>query len=243
MQLLQQPLDALPHARIRGAVRDLRLDEQLHDEALPFVLRHRPHALTQFEHDRFERHAPPRGTHEAIAADGDLDFTNEYRVMFGRRAVLVADKLVLSARAHGEDMSRGGFFDHFNVRLQNMKPGEKIPRQACGCSSDGFVPGCSHAPDARIRNHGYEFAACSENIHAGSGDPEGAHNGWIHSSGHHRNLLHDAWKEMGTGRVGKFWTQNFGLPVEASTGSDGAGTEPWDRAGGDGNPQDDGGGK
>jgi uncharacterized protein YkwD len=179
---------------------------------------------------------------KAVADDSErrqVEVTNEYRAMFGRRALLVGDKLVLSARAHGDDMSKGGFFDHFNVRLQNMKPGEKVPKQACGCSSDGFVPGCSHGPDARIRAQGYEFSACSENIHAGSGDPEGAHKGWIHSSGHHRNILTPEWKEMGTGRVGKFWTQNFGLPLSpVESGSDGAGSTPWDRAGGRGTGED-----
>jgi uncharacterized protein YkwD len=179
---------------------------------------------------------------KAVADDGErrqVEITNEYRIMFGRRALLVADRLVLSARAHGDDMSRGGFFDHFNQRLLNMKPGEKVPRQACGCSSDGLIPGCSHGPDARIRAQGYEFSACSENIHAGSGDPEGAHKGWIHSSGHHRNILTPEWKEMGTGRVGKFWTQNFGLPLApADSGSDGAGSAPWDRAGGRGTGED-----
>jgi uncharacterized protein YkwD len=50
----------------------------------------------------------------------------------------------------------------------------------------------------------------SENIHRGSGSPEGAHNGWVHSSGHHRNILQKLWTEMGTGQAGRYWTQNFG---------------------------------
>ena len=174
-----------------------------------------------------------------------VENTNEYRAMFGRRALLIADKLVLSARAHGDDMSRGGFFAHFNERLLNMKPGDRIPKQACGCSSDNLIPGCAHGPSDRISAQGYKWVACSENIHMGSGDPEGAHRGWIHSSGHHRNILTKEWKEMGTGRVGKFWTQNFGLPVgEEGPASDGAGSNPWDHAGGrgtgeDGNPPED----
>jgi hypothetical protein len=168
-----------------------------------------------------------------------VEITNAYRMMFGRRALAIADRLVLSARAHCDDMSRGGFFSHFNERLLNMKPGEKIPKQACGCSSDALIPGCTHGPDARIRAQGYEFIACSENIHMGSGDPQGAHTGWIHSSGHHRNLLHTAWKEMGTGRVGKHWAQNFGLPPGGEEPvADGSGSDPWDRAGGRGTGED-----
>jgi uncharacterized protein YkwD len=170
---------------------------------------------------------------KAVADESEarqVEVTNEYRVMFGRRAVLLADKLVLSARAHGDDMSRGGFFAHENRRLLDMKPGEKVPKQACGCSSDGLIPGCGHGPDGRIRNQGYEFVACGENIHMGSGDPEGAHRGWCHSSGHHRNILQSAWKEMGTGRVGRYWTQNFALPLVRDT--TGAGSDPWDGGGG-----------
>ncbi|MCK6481918.1 MAG: FHA domain-containing protein [Planctomycetes bacterium] len=206
--------------------------------------------LDAAERERFERDAGvmrENASRKSIADESEkrqVEITNEYRLMFGRPAVLLNDTLVLSSRAHGVDMSKGGFFNHFNVRLQNMKPGEKVPKQACGCSSEGLVPGCSHGPDARMRAQGYEFVACSENIHAGSGDPEGAHRGWIHSSGHHRNILTSEWREMGTGREGKFWTQNFGLPLVRGAppeGGDGAGSSPWDGAGGrgtggDGNP-------
>jgi uncharacterized protein YkwD len=200
--------------------------------------------IAQWEYDAgvMRENAKGRGAAEEPERR-QVEVTNEYRRMFGRRALLLADKLVLSARAHGDDMSRGGFFNHFNQRLLNMKPGEKVPPQACGCSSDGLVPGCGHGPDARIRRQGYEFIACSENIHAGSGDPESAHRGWCHSSGHHRNILAAEWKEMGTGQVGKYWTQNFGLPPGVEGPSEGAGSAPWDRAGGrgtgeDGNPPD-----
>jgi uncharacterized protein YkwD len=173
-----------------------------------------------------------------------VEITNDYRVMFGRRALKIADKLVLSSRAHGDDMSRGGFFDHFNVKLRNRKPGDKIPEQACGCSSDKILTGCSHGPDARIRQQGYGFMACSENIHAGSGDPLGAHNSWCHSSGHHRNILQQAWTEMGTGQVGRYWTQNFGLPIPEDDGDGSGGGSRWDNAGGrgtggDGNDPED----
>jgi uncharacterized protein YkwD len=196
--------------------------------------------LALFERDRgvMAENAKRKAAAEESEAR-QVEITNEYRMMFGRRALLLEAKLVLAARAHGDDMSRGGFFSHFNEKLLGMKPGEKVPKQACGCSSDGFVPGCTHGPDARIRQQDYEFIACSENIHMGSGDPLGAHAGWIHSSGHHRNLLHSAWTEMGTGRVGRYWTQNFGLPTSAGdAAAEGAGSAPWDRAGGRGTGED-----
>ena len=114
--------------------------------------------------------------------------TNEYRIMMGhRRALRIHDQLTMAARGHSEDMSRLGFFDHFSP-----------------------VPG-KRAPADRIRAEGYPLAGASENIHRGSGDPMGAHLSWRGSSGHHRNLLMPAWYEMGTGRDGRNWTQNFGF--------------------------------
>ncbi len=219
-------------------VEDLRMYFDRDLDIRTFFLNAEEMAL--FEYDRGVMKENPK--RRAVADESEarqVEVTNEYRIMFGRRAVLIADKLVLAARAHCDDMMRGGFFGHFNERLLGMKPGEKVPKQACGCSSDGLLPGCSHGPDARIRAQGYEFIACSENIHAGSGDPESAHRGWIHSSGHHRNILTTAWKEMGSGRAGRDWAQNFGLPPGAEeAASDGAGSNPWDRAGGRGTGED-----
>jgi len=122
--------------------------------------------------------------------------TNEYRMMFGhRRALRIQPKLVNSARGHSEDMAKLGFFDHFN----------------------SFNPE-KHSPEDRMKLAGYEMAGCSENIYMGSGSPEAAHEGWIHSSGHHRNILTPAWVEMGSGNSGSHWTQNFGFQM----------TDEWD---------------
>jgi len=112
--------------------------------------------------------------------------TNEYRMMMGRRALLIDDRLVKTARGHCEEMQRLGYFSHFSP----------VPER--------------RTPDLRAKLEGYEGSAISENIHRGSGAPEGAHNGWTHSSGHHRNLLQRFWTEMGTGQSGNTWTQNFG---------------------------------
>ena len=128
---------------------------------------------------------------DTVATDDEREqvrITNDYRIMMGhRRALRIQDQLTLAARGHSEDMSRLGFFDHFSP-----------------------VPG-KRAPADRIRAEGYPLAGASENIHRGSGDPMGAHLSWRGSSGHHRNLLMPSWWEMGTGRDGRNWTQNFGF--------------------------------
>jgi uncharacterized protein YkwD/pSer/pThr/pTyr-binding forkhead associated (FHA) protein len=118
--------------------------------------------------------------------------TNEYRMMFGhRRALRIHPFLVNSARGHSEDMVKGGFFDHFD----KINPGK-------------------YSPEDRMKLAGYQMIGGSENIYAGGGSPESAHEGWIHSSGHHRNILTPAWVEMGSGNFGRDWTQNFGFRSE-----------------------------
>lgn len=120
-----------------------------------------------------------------------VEITNQYRIMFGhRRALRINVCLVNSARGHSEDMSKLGFFDHFSP-----------------------VPG-KNSPDDRMKLAGYQPAGGSENIYAGGSSPESAHQGWIHSSGHHRNILTPAWVEMGSGLSGNHWTQNFGFRLD-----------------------------
>jgi uncharacterized protein YkwD len=126
---------------------------------------------------------------ESIATEPErrqVAITNGYRMMMGRRALVLDDRLVRTARGHSDEMSSEGYFSHFSPHADHR------------------------TPDLRARKEGYEGTALSENIHRGSGSPEGAHLGWLHSSGHHRNILAKWWTEMGTGQSGKYWTQNFG---------------------------------
>src|SRR5262245_65919202 len=112
-------------------------------------------------------------------------------MMFGhRRALRIHPFLVTAARGHSEDMMKGGFFDHFD----KINPGK-------------------YSPEDRMKLAGYQLAGGSENIYAGGSDPQSAHDGWWHSSGHHRNILMPAWVELGSGVVGNDWTQHFGFRI------------------------------
>ena len=111
--------------------------------------------------------------------------TNEYRIMFGRWPVRLIENLVLSSRGHCEEMSRLGYFGHFS-----STPGRRTPYD-------------------RMKLAGYTYGA-SENIIMGRTGPQAAHDGWCHSSGHHRNILTAPWTEMGTGHLGRYMCQNFG---------------------------------
>ena len=112
--------------------------------------------------------------------------TNEYRKMFGRRAVAWNPKIQAAAEMHSNYMADTGDFGHF-------EKGDPERR----------------SPFDRMRLAGYKNGV-SENCHMGSGSAEGAHNGWCHSSGHHRNLLMPGHREMASAITSNYWTQNFG---------------------------------
>lgn len=119
-----------------------------------------------------------------------IRITNEYRRMMGRRVLALNDKLMRSSRGHSDWMSRTGKFGHDN---------DEDPALA--------------TPFLRMRAQGY-VGGGGENCALNGGGPRGAHEGWKHSSGHHRNLLWESHTEMGVGAAGNYWTQNFGGGTE-----------------------------
>ncbi len=139
--------------------------------------------------------------------------TNLYRIMFARQPVRIVEKLVLSSRGHCAEMSKLGYFGHFSPT-----PGRKTPWD-------------------RMKLQGYDHGV-SENCIQGQTNPQGAHDGWCHSSGHHRNILMLPWTEMGTGHFGSMMTQNYGqapkwskeAPAAAAAESNGENV-PWEEDG------------
>ena len=105
------------------------------------------------------------------------------------RAVRIDNRLVKAARGHSEDMSRRGYFAH-----------QAPPNPATGEGATG--------PAYRMQKQDYMGFGFSENI-AMSASPDKAHQMWIHSSGHHRNIL-SGWTDLGSGVSGRNFTQNFG---------------------------------
>jgi uncharacterized protein YkwD len=71
------------------------------------------------------------------------------------------------------------------------------------------------APDGsnggvRIKRAGYPWMAFGENIAAGYRTEKEVVKGWIESPGHCKNIMSKLYKEMGVGRYGNYWTQEFG---------------------------------
>ncbi|MDQ7779568.1 MAG: FHA domain-containing protein [Planctomycetota bacterium] len=114
-----------------------------------------------------------------------IKITNKYREMFGRRIVAINEKLGRATRKHSEWMLSVGRLSHEQDNPKTKSPSDRVGLEGYG-------------------------GGASENICVGHEDPEGAHEGWCHSSGHHRNILMDGHTEMGVGKAGAYWTQNFG---------------------------------
>ncbi|MBL8842245.1 MAG: CAP domain-containing protein [Planctomycetes bacterium] len=153
------------------------------------LLRDRPVVASNVARAALAAKAPPG------AAQPDelrqLALTNAYRAMMGRRQLLWNDRLHAAAVGHSRWMIDHGTFSHFEGE-------EGSPR---------------YDPSARAKLAGYPSGA-GENIFHGSPSPDDAHRAWYGSSGHHRNLLHDGYTELASGRVDGHWAQLLGGSME-----------------------------
>jgi len=135
---------------------------------------------------------PGPAPYDSITKDNVVQILDQAKVvkLSPLRAVRIDTRLVKSARGHSEDMARRGYFAH-----------QAPPDPALGKGATG--------PADRMMAQGYQGFGYSENI-AMSASPTQAHVMWIHSSGHHRNIL-SGWVDMGSGVGGRNFTQNFGM--------------------------------
>ncbi len=136
-----------------------------------------------------------------------IEITNDYREMMGRKILEVHQLLGRSARKHSEWMVSTGVFSHEQDTAERRTPGD------------------------RMRLEGYSGPG-GENIARGAGDPRTAFEMWYRSSGHHRNMLSEMWNHMGVGRSNTDWTQNFGQAAAQSTNVSADGNTPGNKKGG-----------
>jgi len=118
-----------------------------------------------------------------------VEITNAYRALLGRRVLAWNPRIQAAAQKHADYMSLTGDFGHFEPEPARRTPADRL-------KAEGYASGGS------------------ENCHAGDSGAEGAHLGWTHSSGHHRNLLVATHREMASGIAGPYWCQNFGAGRE-----------------------------
>jgi uncharacterized protein YkwD len=95
------------------------------------------------------------------------------------------DLLAKAALDHSVDMNKNNYFSHTGL--------------------DGSTPG------DRITLAGYAWNAYGENIAYNYPDEQSVMTAWLQSEGHCMNIMAAGFKEMGAGRDGAYWTQDFGL--------------------------------
>ncbi len=110
--------------------------------------------------------------------------TNDYRMMMGRRPLVIDSRLLAAASLHAKDMAKRGFFSHYTPEPNATSPLDRMGSQ------------------------GYDQPT-GENIAKGRA-PVGCHALWLQSSGHHRNILIPSHTEFGFGESGRYVVQVFG---------------------------------
>ena len=92
-----------------------------------------------------------------------FDLANSVRVREGFSPLTWDEKISQTSRKHSEDMAKNSYFNH--TSLSNKSPFD------------------------RMKDDGIKFIAASENIAAGQTSAIFAHEGWMNSIGHRKNIL------------------------------------------------------
>ncbi|MBL4769661.1 MAG: CAP domain-containing protein [Planctomycetes bacterium] len=140
------------------------------------------------KHKKKRKRAPadPKAHNIALEIEREqVRITNRYRMTMGHPAVTWDATLQAATHMHSDYMAQTGEFSHYE-----KDPARKTPFDRMGLL-------------------GYDQGA-SENCSNGRGHPQDAHEGWMGSSGHHRNLLMRSHLQMASASNGPYWTQNFG---------------------------------
>lgn len=93
------------------------------------------------------------------------------------------NQLAKAAFDHSTDMNSNNYFSHTGL--------------------DGSSPG------DRITATGYSWSAYGENIAYNYPDEASVMTGWLQSEGHCKNIMSASFTDMGAGRAGAYWTQDF----------------------------------
>lgn len=99
-------------------------------------------------------------------------------------AVTWNDQLAVAALNHSMDMYSNDYFSH--TGLAGTSAGD------------------------RIIAAGYTWKAYGENIARGYSSEQAVMDGWLKSETHCKNIMGSLFKEMGAGRAGNYWAQEFG---------------------------------
>jgi len=93
------------------------------------------------------------------------------------------DQLAKAAYDHSVEMNMHDYFSH--TALDGSSPGQ------------------------RITAAGYHWSSYGENIANGYPNEQAVMNAWLGSEGHCKNIMNGGYRDMGVGRDGNYWTQDF----------------------------------
>ncbi|MBO8164079.1 MAG: secretion protein [Brevibacillus sp.] len=135
---------------------------------------------------------PPRSIKQREAIDAAherqiLDLVNVIRHRHKLPLLKWHDKAADVARSHSSDMENYRFFDHVSATT-GMDPFD------------------------RLKQAGISYRLAGENIAAGFLDAIEAHESWMNSPGHRKNVLEKEFSNLGVGVVADYFTQNFLTP-------------------------------
>jgi uncharacterized protein YkwD len=139
-----------------------------------------------------------------------VSYGNDYRMLLGRRALEIDERLVQAGRKHSKETAKLGLHGH-----DEPTKGQENPQQRCklegydnsvGENFSGYAPS------------GLEAIGASKSIITPN-----KIGGWFYSAGHHRNMISTSHRQIGVGmspsggcpgysygRCQNHWTQNFG---------------------------------
>jgi uncharacterized protein YkwD len=132
----------------------------------------------------------PATTSSGILSESEsrvLTIVNKRRAEAGCTALKPNAKLTRAARKHSRHMERTGEFGHSGIGDGDMQ--------------------------SRVEAQGYAWSRLGENIAWGYPSARAVMRGWMNSPGHKANILNCSFRQIGIGRVGTYWTQNFATPA------------------------------
>jgi len=113
-----------------------------------------------------------------------LDLVNIVRYRYKLPALAWHEGAANVARQHSQDMLTNDFFDHVSA-------------------TSGLDP------FARLKQANIRYTMAGENIAAGFPDAIEAHESWMNSPGHRKNVLEKGFSQLGVGVVTDYFTQTF----------------------------------
>lgn len=113
-----------------------------------------------------------------------LDLVNVVRYRYKLPPLSWSEQAARVARQHSLDMESHGFFDHVSATT-GLNPFE------------------------RLQQAGIAYSMAGENIAAGYPDAIEAHESWMNSPGHRKNVLEKGFAQLGVGVATDYYTQTF----------------------------------